>query len=636
MAIYGAFSTSVLGMMSQAAALQNIGTNVANVNTGGFKRIDTSFSTVLSNSMQNLSDIGGVRPSNTSTITQQGAMVTSSSATDVAIAGKGFFVLNSQQDGSGQQLFTRDGSLEVATVNDISVAGVGGTNVTTKDGYLVDKNGYFVQGWPYTNGTVTTSGTPQSLRVDQYAFLGQFEATTTATLGMNLPANDAIGTVRRYDISLTDSAGVSQTDQLSFTKTGVNAWSVTSTTSQAPVAQVDTVTLGGTVGEVGDVYNITVNGVTKSYTTIGTEANIDVIRDALISSINSDTNINSAVTAAAGASGEITITSDTAGTVITTTASATQGPASVAQVDNVTLTGGIVAGDTYSVSVNGTAFTATAGGASTLTTLRDDLIAQINADPTASALVTAAPGGAGQLVITADTAGTPITLTTATTDAGGAPANAIVATNVTANVTAVADNTATQATTTANVTSTVTSAATALTFNPNGQITTPTSLNLALTFASGSTSAITLDISSMSQYASSGDDLNVKYSKDGFASANMRSFSFDEGGNVIGVFEDDTYRTIYKLGLGVFANPDGLDAKNGNVYAISPESGDVTITTADSNGYASFAPNTRELSNVDIAAEFTKMMTTQTAYNASSTVFKTADEMTTVARDLKR
>jgi len=157
-----------------------------------------------------------------------------------------------------------------------------------------------------------------------------------------------------------------------------------------------------------------------------------------------------------------------------------------------------------------------------------------------------------------------------------------------------------------------------------------------MTFTGGSTATMALDISSMSQYASAGDDLNVSYSKNGFASATMRSFSFDESGNVIGVFEDDTYRTIYKLSLGVFANPDGLDAKNGNVYAISPESGDVTITTADSNGYASFAPNTRELSNVDIAAEFTKMMTTQTAYNASSTVFKTTDEMTTVARDLKR
>ena len=635
MAIYGGFSTSMLGMMSQAAALHNIGTNVANVNTGGFKRIDTSFSTVLSNSMQNLSDIGGVRPSNTSTITQQGAMVSSTSATDVAIAGKGFFVLNSQQDGSGDQLFTRDGSMEIATVNDVVVTGIGGTSVTTKDGYLADKNGYFVQGWPYTNGTISTSGTPSSMRVDQYAFLGQFEPTTTATLGLNLPANDAVGTVRRYDISMNDSLGVSQTAQLSFTKTGLNAWSVTSTTSQALVAQVDTVTLGGTVGDVGDVYNITVNGVTKSYTTDGTEADIDVIRDALINSINTDTTINGAVTAVAGASGEITITSDTAGTAITTSASATS-PASVAQVDNVTLAGGVVAGDTYTVSVNGTAFTATAGGASTLTTLRDDLIAQINADVTASALVTATPSGGDQLVITADTAGTPITLVASTTDAGGAPANSITATNTTPNVTAVADNTATSVTTTANATSTVTSAATALSFDSNGQITTPTSLSLALSFDNGATSDITMDISSMSQYASSGDDLNVSYTKDGFASANMRSFSFDEAGNVIGVFEDDTYRTIYKLALGVFANPDGLDAKNGNVYAISPESGDVTITTADSNGFASFAPNTRELSNVDIAAEFTKMMTTQTAYNASSTVFKTADEMLTVARDLKR
>jgi len=636
MAIYGAFSTSVLGMMSQTAALHNIGTNVANVNTGGYKRIDTSFSTVLSNQLQTLSDIGGVRPRDTSTITQQGHVVASESATDVAISGKGFFVLNSKQDGTGEKFFTRDGSLEVATVNDISVAGIGGASVTTKDGYLVDKNGYFVQGWPYTNGVATTTATPQSLRVDQYAFISQFEPTTTGTLGMNLPANDAVGKVRQYDITLTDSLGASQTAQLKFTKTGTNAWSVTNTTSQAPVAQVDTVTLGGTVGEVGDVYNITVNGALKSYTTDGTEANIDVIRDALINAINTDTSINTAVTASAGASGEVLITSDTAGTTVTTTASATQGPASVAQVDNVTLAGGIVAGDTYTVSVNGSSFTATAGGVSTLTTLRDDLIAQINADATASALVTATPSGGDQLVITADTAGTPITLTTSTVDAGGAPANTITAANVTANVTAVADNTATAATTTANVSSTQTSAATAITFGSSGQITTPTSLNLALSFASGSTAAMALDISPMTQYASAGDDLNVSYTKNGFASANMRSFSFDEAGNVVGVFEDDTYRTVYKLSLGVFANPSGLDARNGNVYAISPESGDVTITTADSNGYATFAPNARELSNVDIAQEFTKMMTTQTAYNASSTVFKTADEMTTVARDLKR
>ena len=157
MALYGAFSNSVLGMMSQSHALHNIGTNVANVNTGGFKRTDTAFSTLLSDSYaKSISDVGGVRPKDVSTISQQGNIVSSSSATDVAIAGRGFFVLNSAQDGSGDNLYTRDGSFGLATVNDVTVTGLGGTSITTKDGYLVDKNGYFVQGWPYVNGTVTT------------------------------------------------------------------------------------------------------------------------------------------------------------------------------------------------------------------------------------------------------------------------------------------------------------------------------------------------------------------------------------------------------------------------------------------------------------------------------------------------
>jgi len=636
MAIYGAFSTSMLGMMSQAAALHNIGTNVANVNTGGFKRTDTSFSTVLSNSIQELSDVGGVRPLDTPTVSQQGNIVSSESATDVAVAGKGFFVLNSQQDGSGEALYTRDGSLEVRTVNDISVTGIGGTPVTTKDGYLADKNGYFVQGWAYTNGAATTSATPTSLRVDQYAFIDQFEATTKGNLGLNLPANDAIDKVRQYDITLTDSLGATQSAQLKFTKTAINTWGVTSTTSQAAVAQVDTVTLGGTVGETGDVYSLTVNGVTASYTTTGGEANLNVVRDALVSQINNDPQLKTAVTAAAGATGEITITAKTAGTAITTTSSATQGPASVAQADTVTLAGGIVVGDSYSVTINGITLTATDAGAGTLTALRDDLLAQINANATLSPLVTASVNGTAGISLVSDVAGTPYTLSVATTDAGGAPANTITPNVITANYTALTDNTAVTVTTTANAASTVTSASTALTFGSSGQITTPTSLALALSFDTGSTANVALDVSAMTQYASSGDNLNASYTKDGFASANMRSFSFDEAGNVVGVFEDDTFRTVYKLALGVFTNPNGLDAKNGNVYAVSPESGNVTITSADSNGYATFAPNARELSNVDIAEEFTKMTTTQTAYRASSTVFKTADEMLTVARDLKR
>ncbi|HEB79022.1 MAG TPA: hypothetical protein ENI79_00915, partial [Rhodospirillales bacterium] len=55
-----------------------------------------------------------------------------------------------------------------------------------------------------------------------------------------------------------------------------------------------------------------------------------------------------------------------------------------------------------------------------------------------------------------------------------------------------------------------------------------------------------------------------------------------------------------------------------------------------SGGYATLSPNTQELSNVDIADEFTKMIMTQAAYNASANVFKTVDEMMKEVTRLKR
>ena len=632
MALYGAFSSATLGMMSQAKALHNIGTNITNVNTGGFKGTDTQFSTVLSKSLGPLSDNGGVRPKNIETISQQGNIVASSSATDVAIAGKGFFVLNTQQDGTGESLYGRDGSLEITTVNEITVAGVNNTTATTKDGYLTDKNGYFVQGWPYSNGTVTTTTTPSSLRVDQYAFIDQFSATTTATLGLNLPAGDDLNTSNLYDVTIYDSLGKVQNVSLDFQRTDALAWNMTTTSSQTPVAQVDTLTLGGTAGEAGDQYSVSIDGKVVSISTDGTETSLDAIRDKLVLAINGDSQTNALVTAAAGATGQITLTAITAGSAITSTASTTQGPASVARQDTVTLAGGVAVGDVYDITINGITLTATAGGGDTLTTLRDNLLGQINAHGTLGPLVTVTTNGAAGMDIVSDAAGTDYTLATSVTDAGGAPTNTAVSTNN--NYTALNDNTAAVATTTANVLNSVTSAATAITFNNDGTLASPTTIALNLTFDGGGTTTSTLDISNTISYF--GDFLPISYTKDGFAKANMKSFNFDSEGNIVGVFEDNTFRQIYKLSLGVFSNPNGLEARNGNVYRPTEDSGLATITTAGAEGYASFTPNARELSNVDIGAEFAKMMTTQTAYNSASTVFRTVDEMITVARDLKR
>ncbi|HEY9164311.1 MAG TPA: flagellar hook-basal body complex protein, partial [Magnetovibrio sp.] len=174
------------------------------------------------------------------------------------------------------------------------------------------------------------------------------------------------------------------------------------------------------------------------------------------------------------------------------------------------------------------------------------------------------------------------------------------------------------------------------TFKSDGTLSSPTTMNLALSFGgtTPSTASVALDISTMTQFY--GDFLPRQYTKDGFAASNMTSFNFDSNGNVTGSFEDNTQRKIYQLALGVFSNPNALEAINGNVYKPSNDSGAALITTAGASGYAKISPNAHELSNVDMGNEFTKMMMTQTAYNASSTVFRTADEMLTIARDLKR
>ncbi|MGZ8995791.1 MAG: flagellar basal body rod C-terminal domain-containing protein [Rhodospirillales bacterium] len=77
-------------------------------------------------------------------------------------------------------------------------------------------------------------------------------------------------------------------------------------------------------------------------------------------------------------------------------------------------------------------------------------------------------------------------------------------------------------------------------------------------------------------------------------------------------------------------------ALSGNVYVESEASGSAMLGGAGDPGLGSIVAGALERSNVDLPNEFTKMLVTQKAYNASATAFRTTDEMTTVARDLKR
>lgn len=173
-----------------------------------------------------------------------------------------------------------------------------------------------------------------------------------------------------------------------------------------------------------------------------------------------------------------------------------------------------------------------------------------------------------------------------------------------------------------------------LNFDPTGYLATPAAYNIAITHPGGRTSSFTLDVSNFTQF---GDAFApFSFNRDGFAASPLTSVEFDSNGHVIGVFASGMSKPIYKLAIAGFANPDGLEARNGNVYAQSPTSGPAEVGGAGEKGLGRIIPAAHELSNVDLAQEFSHMIVTQNAYNASATSFRTVDEMTEVARDLKR
>jgi flagellar hook protein FlgE len=157
---------------------------------------------------------------------------------------------------------------------------------------------------------------------------------------------------------------------------------------------------------------------------------------------------------------------------------------------------------------------------------------------------------------------------------------------------------------------------------------------LGLTWDNGATNTVGFNLINSTQLNGAFDV--TEFGHDGQTSANMKSTVFDENGHVVGKFSDGTSRIVYKVPLAIFSNVNGLEAKSGSLYEESDLSGTRTSVFVDVGGIATIHTNSLELSNVDLATQFTQMIQVQQAYNSSATVFKTVDELITTARDLKR
>jgi len=256
MSTFGAFQSSVLGMVSQSHALGVIGANIANVATGGFKRTDAHFETLLGRTMASQpgtpelggpltsqSDLAGVMSKDYARVSLQGELAASQGAYDAAINGPGFFVFGEGAGGSGRVVYGRNGSFGTLPGSPLTATLADGTTVASAETFLVDGGGRYVLGWPALDG----GGLPGAggaaglgpLRIDPYAFITQPEATGEVRLGLNLPATAAEGSRHAYSIDVFDSAGGARPVELGFTKAGVNAW-----TLDAIGAPGDALTLG--------------------------------------------------------------------------------------------------------------------------------------------------------------------------------------------------------------------------------------------------------------------------------------------------------------------------------------------------------------------------------------------------------
>ena len=98
-------------------------------------------------------------------------------------------------------------------------------------------------------------------------------------------------------------------------------------------------------------------------------------------------------------------------------------------------------------------------------------------------------------------------------------------------------------------------------------------------------------------------------------------------GTVTAQFSNGLTQNVYKIPVATFTNPDGLGQMSGNAYAATQTSGAPNINLADSGNAGSIQSKSLEGSTVDLATEFTNLITTQRAYSACARIVTTADQM---------
>ena len=202
--MFNTFTTALAALNADAAGLTNVGNNLANLNTTGFKKEATQFHDLVAEAFRQFN---------------QGAVQASGGNLDAAIQGDGFFAV---RNASGKSVYTRAGSFHLDA-----------------DNTLLTTTGEKVQGWTATNGKVDAGGAVGDSVLPMGSQLPP-TVSTNFSFDANLDATATAGTTFTVPIQAVDSLGQTHSLTVKLTRgTTAGTWGYDITIPGADVGSTD-------------------------------------------------------------------------------------------------------------------------------------------------------------------------------------------------------------------------------------------------------------------------------------------------------------------------------------------------------------------------------------------------------------
>jgi len=665
--------SGVSGLKSHQTRMDVIGNNIANVNTTGFKSSRTTFADTLSQTLTGASspegNLGGTNPkqiglgvgvASIDLLFTDGSVQSTGKNTDLCMSGNGLFVV---KQGS-QTYYTRDGAF----------------SFDAEGNYVLPNSGMFVQGWMATkDGELNTTGEVGKIQIPSGKSMESKE-TAISTYSNNLNASTTGYTIGSILVQYED--GTTET-LASYNPTVVDAGTIKLTLSTGEVVTLDSTagytfqtgqSVAGKVLYSSPISSVTANPTGTVSLTLGMDSAVNTIDNATtftVSNLNNGTFTFGGNYTVSGTVTQVVANGTNSVDVTFTDASGTSHVANLPYPSNFSYS----VGDTFTASLpiqgitaaagaqvttaNGSTATTTAAltvssknqtyartgtasdGTVTTVTRTGQREYQIGGKSVKSVNITATDGTSlnGLLGGKYSANGTfypSVTTTNTVYDSlGSSHSVPVLFTKTDDNTWELTLNGGGTTTTIDEPDGTrtaVTLSKSTLKFDTSGKYI-DGNATLSLSYSNGAApQTVSLNLAGLSQYAGSS---TINAAGDGHSAGTLSSVSVDSSGVITGTYTNGVKQSEAQVAVAQFNNASGLTKTGNSLYQESNNSGTANVKTAADLG-VTITPSALEMSNVDIANEFSDMIITQRGFQSNSKIITVGDEMLETVINMKR